>query len=315
MSRAKKYLLLLATLFVLMFGSALAVNAASQTMTATQTKANQTTINVSWNYVSGADHYRLLYYMKGKTQSDAQGINYIYGTSYQITGLTLAKTYYVNVEAYDRYGTLINEDPKFRAMHTIPGKINSYKLVDCDNDGTGLTFRSSIVPYSTSTTYAGVEGVQWKLTNLSGTTIKTGTTTTTGFKANVSTNRCYNLYVRGYITINGARRYGVWSNKKLIVPQPKLYNLALASNNRINVKWRKVSGATSYIIYGSTSSGSGYRKIATVSSSKSNYIVSKVLGKSLVKYKNYYFKVRAVRSGTNSPVTNYAYGYIYTVVQ
>ena len=301
-------------MFVLLFGSSIAVNAASSNMVATQTKANQTTITVSWGSVSGASYYRLFYYRADESYTYGKETSPIYGTTATISGLTLAKTYYVNVRAYDYNNNLIAYDYYDRVMYTIPGKINSYNLVTCDMDGTGLTFQSKNVPYATSSTYYGVlTGIQWKLTNLSGTTIKTGTigSTTTSFKANAASNRCYYLYVRGYLNINGSRRYGVWSNRKLIVPQPKMYDLTLASGNRINVKWRKVSGATSYIIYGSTSQSSGYKKIASVSSSKSSYTVSKVLGKKLVLNKNYYYKVRAVRGSANSPVTNIRYGRIY----
>lgn len=313
MSRTKKYLLLLATMFVLMFGSAMAVNAASQTMRATQTKATSSSITLSWTTTTsyGVDHYAVAYCLLNKDASTAEVINYITKNTATINGLSLAKGYNVQVAALDSAGNILDTSVPI-IMYTIPGKISSYNLVGSDNDGTGLTFYSKTVPYENSATYSGaLRGIQWKLTDLSGKTVKTGTTTSTKFKANVATNRCYNFYVRGYTTINGNRRYGVWSTKKLVVPQPKMYVPTLASGMRLNVKWKKVSGATSYIIYGSTSKTSGYKKIATVSSSKSSYVVSKILGKKLVKNKKYYIKVRAVRSGTNSPVTNYAYVTIY----
>lgn len=56
------------------------------------------------------------------------------------------------------------------------------------------------------------------------------------------------------------------------------------------VKWKKVSDATSYQIYRSTSKSGTYSKIATVSSKTLSY-----KNKKLKKGKTYYYKVRAIR--------------------
>ncbi len=62
-----------------------------------------------------------------------------------------------------------------------------------------------------------------------------------------------------------------------------------AKSDSVTLKWNKIKGAKKYIIYRSTKKKSGYKKIATVKSSKRTY-----KNKKLSEKKNYYYKVKAV---------------------
>ena len=304
----RKYLLLLAAVLALVIGSTMSVGAAS--ITSKQTKATPTTVTVSWNAVSGADHYVVLYYKKGDAQSTAKKITVRGKTSYKITGLKAGTVYYETVEAYSSSNALLAEESYYHPAFTAPGKVTTVKPVAWNTDGTGGSFKMSSNPYPDV-----MDGYQWKITDRNGDGKKaSGTSTTYGFTARLYNNQVYRLYVRGYVNVNGKKQYGPWS-WKYVVPQPKL-DISLSGSNKIKVSWKKIAGATKYQIYASTSATSGYKKIATVGSSKTSYVVSKVAGKSLVKYQYYYFKVRPLytKNGKTykSLTNNYISGYIYT---
>lgn len=309
-SKMKKYLLLLAAVLTVIIGTTISVNAA--TITSSQTKATQTSITVSWNAVSGADHYVVLYYQKGQDQSQARKVT-VSGsrTSYTIKGLKTGKVYYETVEAYSASNACIADEYYFHPAFTTPGKVTTVKPVAWDTKGKGGTFKMTSNPYPDV-----MDGYQWKFTDRNGNGKKAaGSTTNYGFTTSkLYDNQVYRLYVRGFVNVNGKRQYGPWSYK-YVVPQPKI-NLSLAGSNKIKLTWKKIAGATKYQIYASTSQNSGYKRIATVGAGTNTYTVSKVAGSSLVNYKNYYFKVRAVytRGGKTykSLTNNCYYGYIYT---
>ena len=143
--------------------------------------------------------------------------------------------------------------------------------------------------------------------------VKSGTVTSYPFAVSgLTSKQIYKLDIREYVLLQGKKFYGPWYTK-WIVPEPKLLNPKVASDTRIKVRWRKVTGATKYVIYGSTNPSKGYKKIKTVSKKKSSYIVSKVKKKRIKKYKNYYFKVVAYKGKNKSVSKNYVGGYIYTV--
>lgn len=309
-NRMKKYLLLFAAMFVLIIGTTISVNAA--TISSGQTNATQTTVTVSWNAVSGTDHYVILYYLKGQDQSQAKRVT-VSGskTSYKITGLKAGKLYYETVEAYSSSNACIAEESYFHAAKTAPGKITTVKPVAWDVDARGGKFNMTSNPYPDV-----LAGYQWKFTDRNGDSKKaSGTSESYGFTTTkLYDNQVYRLWVRGYTIVNGAKKYGPWS-WKYVVPQPKI-NITLGGTNKLKLTWKKIAGATKYQVYASTSETSGYKRLATVGAGTNTYIVSKVNGSSLVKYKNYYFKVRALytKGGKTykSLTNNCYYAYIYT---
>lgn len=299
MKKFMKYLSAAAVLTaILIMGSAAAVSAA----TFKQTGAGQKTITVSWGEDLGYDYYYLNYYNAVTGNS-----SYRYlpkgSTSGTITGLKKGTRYKVSLECwYNGSRTSTN----YISCATVPGSLTTVKPTGWGN-GTKGYFKMSSNPYN------AMDHMQWQMYTLGGVKKSYSTTTKDGFTSDVATNQCYKLRVRGGVTVNGKVVYGPWYTK-IVVPQPKLNQPSLVSGNRIRVSWRKVSGATSYVIYGSTSANSGYKKIATVGSGVSSYVVSKIYGKSLVKYKTYYTKVMAKRGKSlNSTTGNHYSSWIYTV--
>ncbi|MCD8149439.1 MAG: leucine-rich repeat protein [Clostridiales bacterium] len=74
------------------------------------------------------------------------------------------------------------------------------------------------------------------------------------------------------------------------------------SGSNVTVKWGKVTGASGYYVYRSTSSGSGYSKVATITSGSTlswKDTASKSNGKT------YYYKVYAYNGSTKSAASSY----------
>lgn len=102
----------------------------------------------------------------------------------------------------------------------------------------------------------------------------------------------YKYRVRAYIKQGGKRYYGAFSNTITATTAPKAVKTTLSSNkvNTVVVRWNKVSGS-GYQVYRSVKRNSGYRKIATVtSSSKRSYTDRRAASGGI-----YYYKVRAYR--------------------
>ena len=73
---------------------------------------------------------------------------------------------------------------------------------------------------------------------------------------------------------------------------------SLAGKKTVTIKWRKVKGATGYIIYRSTKKNSGYKRIAVVKKGTKLTYTDK---KGLKKNKKYYYRVVTVKKKTYSP--------------
>lgn len=106
-----------------------------------------------------------------------------------------------------------------------------------------------------------------------------------GSTANIYTNS-FSKNKKGNIYAKGSKKSYKFSN--LTKPNPTVSSMKKSKSAVI--KWKKVSSASSYIIYQSKSSKGNYKKIASVSSKKTSYTHKKQK-----KGKTYYYKVRAVK--------------------
>lgn len=120
------------------------------------------------------------------------------------------------------------------------------------------------------------------------------------------------LYPNGYLKQNTSMVYAVAVVDGRIIACDSIYisvGTALApsklkvtkkTKNSVSLSWKKASSSTSYAIYRSTSKKKNFKKVATVSGSKSTYKDTK-----LKKNKKYYYKIRAIRKGyINSSYTS-----------
>lgn len=281
------------------------VMVSSATIYPKQTAATQTSATIKWSAVSGAARYEVWYY-PANNQSKITKKNARTKTQYKIT-LPKGKSYYAEIGAFDSYGNLIDYSYML-FIQPAPGKVTKVKPYSWSINGKNGNFKLSKNPYPNI-----MEGIQWKILTRNGKKVKAkGTTTYMSFSAKVPSNQVYKLMVRGYSQPGGKKFYGPWY-KKTIVPEPKMNKAKLVKGTKVKLSWRKVKGATKYVVYASTSRNKGYKKVATVKKNKNSVVISKVKGKKLKKYKSYYFQVQAVAGKNKSTRSVYQDVFIYTV--
>ncbi|MDO4502715.1 MAG: hypothetical protein Q4D06_05970 [Coriobacteriia bacterium] len=118
--------------------------------------------------------------------------------------------------------------------------------------------------------------------------LKTGYATTT--YASASQNTAYYATVRTWVKDdNNKKYYSAWSTKIRLLPQPVLTK-AKSIKGGIRIYWNKVSGASSYTLYTSTTRGN-WSKVGTFKSTYKN--LKTVKGRSIKVGKTYYAMVVA----------------------
>lgn len=128
----------------------------------------------------------------------------------------------------------------------------------------------------------------------------------------VSNTMVYNIQVRAYVTINGTKYYGEWSDKAYLFTQP-MVKTAKISGNKLKITWNKVSGVTGYDVYVSTKEKTGYKKVKSLNSKKSSVTISKLKGKKFSSKKTYYmYIVGKKKIGKNTYTSGRLYSYKLT---
>lgn len=152
-------------------------------------------------------------------------------------------------------------------------------------------------------------GVEWKLCKAStGKKVKGGSSTypSSSFTANkISNNVVYTVQVRA------KDKYGwsPWSDKAYLFTQPMLTKKTKATNGKLTLAWGKINGATGYQVFVSNKEKSGYKKVATLKSTKSSYSLKKFKGKKISKSKKYYAYIVATKKVGGKTYTS---GKLYT---
>ena len=104
--------------------------------------------------------------------------------------------------------------------------------------------------------------------------------------------------VRAYGYIDGWLENGKFSSVKTIKTAPAAPSIAKLSNSskgKLKLTWKRPSGAEKYQIYRKTGANGTYKRIKTITSSKTlTYTDSK-----LRRGTTYYYKVRAYRKGAD----------------
>lgn len=96
------------------------------------------------------------------------------------------------------------------------------------------------------------------------------------FKLKAVNNTGFSVKVRGYVKMSdGAKKYGTWSGKKVVIPQAKV-KTKKKTNSSMTVSWTKIKNATKYEVYlckNADASKPSYKKVATLGKSKTSYVV------------------------------------------
>lgn len=117
--------------------------------------------------------------------------------------------------------------------------------------------------------------------------------TTLSYKnTKLTTGKTYYYKVRPYRKVSGKTRYGSYSSIKGVKVRPSKPSVSSrAGKRRITVTWKKVAGASRYVVYRSTKKKGTYKRIATLKNNRRSYT-----NKNLKKKKRYYYKVKAYRT-------------------
>ncbi|HBI94292.1 MAG TPA: hypothetical protein DDY58_18750 [Terrisporobacter glycolicus] len=120
---------------------------------------------------------------------------------------------------------------------------------------------------------------------------KNSTTSYTNSKRSPVTS--YSYKVRAYTTDSKKTYYGNFSDVKKITTKPSTPSIKLrAGSKKIKVSWNKITNASGYEVYRSTSKSGKYSKINTITKGSTlSYTNSK-----LTKKKAYYYKVRSYKT-------------------
>ncbi len=119
-------------------------------------------------------------------------------------------------------------------------------------------------------------------------TIKSGSTYTYKFKIASIKNKGCRVAMRSYVKINGKKYYSSWTSKTVVLPQAKITAATQKNATTVKISWKKVTGATKYIIY-YKKGYSGTWKSKKVSAKKTAYTFKK-----LSTGNDYYFYVMPV---------------------
>lgn len=281
-----------------------------------QIAQTQTTVNISWDPVKLYDFYTYegsikLYVVPGRS-SKFEGVNPVgsfpmTATACQISNLNPGTLYSYKI-AYTRTtksnGATSEVAVSYGNIVTLPGAVNgfslsymyaSYKnyksydeiryLIPGDNGEGACEYEIQYYNHKNKAVGAPKPanvgyGKEIKLTK-------------------VSRAKVQQFAFRPYVTINGIKYYGQWSNKIVFVPQPTMVLEKKSSkfNGTITIKWKKVTGATGYDVYMSKGTSvpkklSKAKKISSLKSSKTSLKVSK-FNKKAISSGNYYYTVIA----------------------
>ncbi|MDO4502714.1 MAG: hypothetical protein Q4D06_05965 [Coriobacteriia bacterium] len=111
-----------------------------------------------------------------------------------------------------------------------------------------------------------------------------------------SQNTAYLTSVRTWVEDDkGKRYYSAWSTKVRLLPQPVL-NKVKAVSGGMRLYWNKISGATSYTLYTSTTKGS-WSKVGTYKGTQK--VVKSIKGRAFQKKRTYYALVVANYGSTS----------------
>ena len=272
----------------------------------TQTAQTQNSITITWQPKSSTTQYYLVKIADSYDNLDKATPVKTTQCTYTFSNLQAGTKYYVDIDyAYTSYGyTYTGSICSSDSVVTLPGKVTNVNQVKW-----WYYIQSVDIQWDRQT---GVNGYEYIMKDESGKTIANGTKTYysgNSLSQSVKNNTVYNLVVRAYSIINGQKYYGEYSDKAYFFTQPMVKS-AKINNGKLELKWEKVRGVTSYDIYISNKEKTGYKKVKTVGKNKTSVKLNKFNKKKFVKGKKYYVYIVANKKvGKNTYTSGRLYSY------
>lgn len=287
----KRSCLALMLMMVMLFAMSITASAETVAVTGlTQTDAAKTSATVSWN--SSASAY--LVYVNGslvakQTATTYKLSNMVAGTYAEVVVIGYnepleadAATIYNNA-AQGAYGYGI-----VTYAYSTPGKPSDVANADYSDTfswrpkqsnsvkvGWVLNKNATYYPDGWQVVVSTVNGKKkLKTKNVAGVR---DTVISTTFNIKAVKNTGFSVKVRGYIKVNGKKKYGTWSATKVVIPQAKTSIKMNGSSNSAKISWTKIANATKYEVYvckNVNASNPKFKKVKTLSKSKTSYTLT-----------------------------------------
>lgn len=254
-------------------------------------------VTISWSAYKNATSY--VVYQRQPGSSTWNQLAEVTDTSYTYKKAEPGISYYYTVRAastkwdgtdYSGYGNDI-------AVKTTIGKTTLSKVASAAYNKITLTWKKT----------DGASGYRvYRATSKSGTykeikQLSSGSTVSWSDNDGLTAGKTYYYKVRAYRTVDGEEVYGDYSDIKSAKPVPSKATLSKASSsayNKIKVTWKKVTGASGYRVYRSTSKNGTYKYVKQLSKGSTVSYTDK----GLTAGKTYYYKVRAYRTVSGAQV-------------
>lgn len=259
--------------------------------TITQAAQDKNSVTITWPAQESAVEYYVgigADMQTARAQAESKAITLPAATtSYTFSGLTEGTSYY----AYVRYKYVSKSNKTYESsvgyeeIVTLPGKVTGV------NQSKWWYYAKSVDFEWNAQGAAGAVRYEYVVRDNKNKVLKTDDTSSNrGGYSSVKNNKLYKLQVRAYIVVNGQKIYGEWSDIAYLFTQP-MVKKASVSGNKLKISWGKIDGMTGYDVYVSTKEKSGYKKVKSLSKSKSSLTVSKLKGKKFSKKKKYYIYI------------------------
>ena len=249
------------------------------------TAASSSQINLTWNASTNATSYNV----KRSTTSSGPYTTIATGvtsTNYNNTGLTAATTYYYVVSAVNSGGESANSAQASATTQASAPAVPTGLTATAGNAQVALSWSAS----------SGATSYNVKRSTTSGGSYTTiASVTTTSYSNTGLSNGMTYYYVVSAVNSGGesANSSQVSATPQASAPAAPTGLTATAGNAQVALSWNASSGATSYNVKRSTTSGGSYATIASVTTtSYSNTGLSNGT--------TYYFVVSAVNAGGES---------------
>lgn len=269
-------------------------------------------VTLTWKALSGVTGYQI--YRKDSSNGSYKYVGSTTSTKYINKSLTAGKTYYYLVRGYKKSGTTTITGKKSDTITTTttPGQVKALKV---DKNSTNyITLKWNKL--------TGATGYYiYRKDSSNGSFKYLGATTRTSYtNKKLTSGKNYYYVVVGYKKFNSKTLKGAKSGVLQATTRPKAPTLkGFASTKSSTLTWSKVTGASGYEVYMSTSKNGTYNKIATIGGTSSKIATigsTSIIYKkaSLTSGKTYYFKVRSYTTGkSGAKVYSYKYSPIVAV--
>lgn len=257
------------------------------------TQSTTSSITMSWDApFSGAAYYKV-YYKPSNSSVKAIYAGSTTGRSFTITGLEDDTEYhtYIYAARKSENGYEATSTYNLNGYNSTIAKANKFSKIKLNKWEAG----SSKATITFATDIDNQSGIELEISSLSGKKIKTIKDSQYANSITMSLskikNKGFKYRLRYYVTTDTQTCYGPYTKEKVVIAQPKV-TASKKSNTSVKLKWKKISGATSYTIYMRKETGDNFKKVATVKST--SYVLKKTKPRT-----NYYIYVKAngVKSG------------------